>query len=324
MEARQAIRARVEPRIDDMRGLIVTTRNARSVPAPPQQSPARPVLLVVMTDLDAAELLPAAAARAADANARLLVGMARPQSGFTTDVALAHRMASRDREHCLQLLLAAHGMLENAGVDYELVFTTYQQSSDPAKKKLRISAAMKRLARQRSALTLSVPAAQMGARMSAPVAASVYNRRAHVLAVLTDSAEAVTVARIAGEIARNADLPLALVVPVSGVCGPNDRGETARSSRQTAEDMAAIAGRVQPALQILGVSARVYCAPYRTDGSARQLPLEMAAAIAEVAHLLRAQAVVVSATSPAAPHLGLLAGLHVVPDPLPARVGSHA
>lgn len=293
----------------------MTTRTARPVAAHQQQGPARPLLLVEMADLSAAELLPAAAAQAAVANARLLVGIARPQPNFTTDAAIAHRAASRDREDCLQLLLAAHGMLEGTGVDYELSLTTYRQSRDPAKRARRIAAAMKRLARQRGALPLPVTttSGEIAAGRSASVIPPARYRPAHVVAVLPDSAEAVRVARVAGEIARLADRPLALVVPIPGVFGPNSRGEVVRGYRRVSEDMAAIAGRVQPTLELLGVTARVYCAPYRTDGPARLLSLGMAAAIEEVAHLLRAQAVVVSATSPAAQHLRLSAGLHVVP-----------
>ena len=304
----------------------MTTRTALRI-EPATTGPPRPLLLVEMAHLAAAEVLPAAAAQAASLNARLLVGIARPRPGFTTDIAIAQRAAGRDQEDCLQLMLAAHGLLEGTRVDYELALVSYRQSRVPQKRARRIAAAMSRLAKQRGAVPLaSMPLAAPPASTvrAAWLPASRY-RPAHIVAVLPDSAEAVAVARAAADLATSSGRPLALVVPVPGLFSPRDRGEIARGYGRMGEEMAAIAGRVRPTLDALGVSAHVYCAPFRTDDPAGLVRLEMAAAIDEVAHLLRAQTVVISSRCPAAQHLRVTAGLHIVPAavadalPLPAR-----
>lgn len=283
-------------------------------PSAAYQAADQPLFLVVVPDLAAIDRLPAAAGQARRAGARLLVGLARPRPGFTTDAAIAARTAATDRAARLALQVAAHTVLDECGVDYELVLVSHRDSRDAAKRSRRIIAAMSRLARAKGATLLYA-----GMSLPTPVAAAVPGRptaryrRAHIVAVLPDSSEAVKVARVAGEMARFSGRALALVVPVPGLLSPRDRGEMARGYGRIGEDMAAISGRVRPALDAIGVPSRVYCAPYRADGPAAELPQLIATAIEEVAHLLHAQEIVVSATSPAAALLRTPAGLHVVP-----------
>ncbi len=159
----------------------------------------------------------------------------------------------------------------------------------------------------------------MSRRHHSPLKAS-SGRPAHVLAVLPDSAEAVRVARTAGRHALATHLPLALVVPLPALGNTYDPEEMTRGYTRIGEDMAAVAGRAQPALDLLGISARVFCAPYRTDMTASSSRRYMAAAVEKAALRLRSPAVVVSATFPALAHLRVPAeALHVVelvvPDP---------
>lgn len=294
-------------------------------PSAARQAAEQSLFLVVVPGLDAIDRLPAAAGQARRAGARLLVGLARPRPGFTTDAAIAARAAARDHAACLALLIAAHTVLDECDVDYELVLVSHRDSRDAAKRTRRIVAAMSRLARAKGATLL-----YDGMSLPKPVITTVPGRptaryrRAHVVAVLPDSSEAVKVARVAGEMARYSGRALALVVPLPGLLSPRDRGEMARGYGRIGEDMAAIAGRVRPALDGIGVPSRVYCAPYRADGPAAELPQLIATAIEEVAHLLHAQDIVLSATSPAAALLRTPAGLYVVPATHPESLAAPA
>lgn len=277
--------------------------------------PTGPVFLVVVPDRAAADRLPAAARQARRAGASLLVALARPRPGFTTDAVIARHIAVRAQEGSVRLQQVAHQMLYGSGVDYEIVPMTYRDSRAPAKRERRIAAAVNRLAHRRGATPLPAPA--MPPMPTAPQPASPSNassgRPAHVVAVLPDSAEAVRVARVATGLARAAGLPLALVVPMPALEPDVDPEDLTRGYARIGEDMAAIAGRVRPTLDLVGLTARVYCAPYRSAGTAAGLHLSMAGAVEKVARRLRAQAVVVCATDPFLPQIRMPAEmLHVV------------
>lgn len=166
-----------------------------------------------------------------------------------------------------------HEMLHGSGVDYEVVPMTYRDGPVPAKRERRIAAAMNRLARNRGATPLPDPAA----------------------------------------LALSAGLPLALVVPVPALAPVSDSDELTRGYARIGEDTAAIAGRVRPALDRIGLPAGLFCAPYRSDVTLGSPGRGMGATLEEVARRLRAQAVAVSATSSALHHMRLPADvLHVV------------
>lgn len=288
---------------------------------PAAQAPASigPAVLTVVADRAAADRLPAAAARARGAGARLLiVALARPRTGFTTDPVVLRHAAERAREEMRRLQQVAHQMLRDCGVDYEVVAMPYRNSRVPAKRDRRISAAMHRLARVRGAQLLPPGAVPDAARRAGPGQASP-GHAAHVVAVVPDSVEAVRVARAAGELALAMQLPLALVVPLPAL-GTASRPEDVPI--RTDEDMAAIAGRAQPALDLLGVQARVVCAPYRTERSASSTRRSMATAVENAARRLRSRVVVVSEAFPALAHLRIPAdGLHVVAPTVPKTPG---
>jgi hypothetical protein len=233
----------------------------------------------VVPDRSAADHLPAAAARARRAVARLLIiALARPRTGFTIDPVILGHAAVRAQEEMRRLEQVAHQMLRDCGVDYEVVAMSYRNSRAPAKRERRIAAATNRLARARGAQLLPTQAMSDAGRSAAPGRTS-SGRPAHVVAVLPDSAEAVRVAHTAGQHALAAHLPLALVVPVPGLGNTYDTERMTRGYTWIGEDMAAIAGRAQPALDLLGIPAHVFCAPYCTDmteGSSRR---NMAAAV---------------------------------------------
>jgi len=255
--------------------------------------------LTVVSDRCAVDHLPAAAAQARRVGARLLIiALARPRTGFTTDPVVLRHAAVHAQEEMRRLRQVAHQLLRDCGVDYEIVAMSYRNSRAPARRERRIAAAMSRLARVRGATLLPTQAMSDAGHRAAPGRAS-FGRPAHVVAVLPDSAEAVRVARTAGECALATHLPLALVVPVPALGNTYDSEEMTRGYSRIGADMAAIAGRVQPALDLLGIPARVFCAPYRVDMTASSSKRNMAAAVEKAARRLRSPAVVVSAAFPA-------------------------
>lgn len=157
-----------------------------------------PVFLVVVADRAAIDRLPAAAAQARCVDAQLLIAVARPRLGFTTDAAIARYAAINAAVELDRLEQLVHRMLYGSGVEHDVVTMPYRGSRSPAKRERRIAAAMNRLARRRGATPLPAPAlptAVMHAAAHDPVPsrASV-GRRPHVVAVLPDSAEAVHIA----------------------------------------------------------------------------------------------------------------------------------
>ena len=121
------------------------------------------------------------------------------------------------------------------------------------------------------------------------------------------------VAQRAGELAVASGRPLALVVPLPSTGFTLDPAVLAIRYSRIEQDTAAIAGRVLPTLGSLGLSARIFAAPYRDDGTSHRRYRAMAVATEEVARRLRAEAVFLSAASPALPHTRIPDGvLHLV------------
>ena len=271
------------------------------------------IFLYVVPDRTAASYLPAAAVQALIGGAHLLVVLARPRHGFTTDAAIARYVARGERAELDQLERIAHQLLHRTGVSYDIVPMTYWATRSPAKRQRRIAAAASRLARRRGATPLLAAAVPGAAQIWEPQiwAAGVTSSAepGHVVAVLPDSAEAVRVVRTAGELAGASGRPLALVVPVPEAGFTLDPGTQARAQARVAEDAAAVAGRVRPTLDALGLSARTLPAPYCTDGTALSVNHSMAAAIEDAARGLLAEAVVLSAGSPVLTQLRIPARL---------------
>ena len=280
---------------------------------PSTARPAAAIFLYVVPDRTAASYLPAAAVQALIGGAHLLVVLARPRHGFTTDAAIARYVARGEQAELDQLERIAHQLLHRTGVSYDIVPMTYWGTRSPAKRQRRIAAAASRLARRRGATPLLAAAVPGAAQIWAPQiwAAGVTSSAepGHVVAVLPDSAEAVRVARAAGELASASGRPLALVVPVPEAGFTLDPGTQARAHARVAEDTAAVAGRVRPTLDALGLSARTLPAPYCTDGTALSVNHSMAAAIEDAARGLLAEAVVLSAGSPVLTQLRIPARL---------------
>ena len=271
------------------------------------------IFLYVVPDRTAASYLPAAAVQALIGGAHLLVVLARPRHGFTTDAAIARYVARGEQAELDQLERIAHQLLHRTGVSYDIVPMTYWGTRSPAKRQRRIAAAASRLARRRGATPLLAAAVPGAAQIWEPQiwAAGVTSSAepGPVVAVLPDSAEAVRVARAAGELASASGRPLALVVPVPEAGFALDPGTQARAHARVAEDTAAVAGRVRPTLDALGLSARTLPAPYCTDGTALSVNHSMAAAIEDAARGLLAEAVVLSAGSPVLTQLRIPARL---------------
>ena len=330
-----------DPRTTSRRVLAVTTIASSTVAASTAGSSSRAMFLVVVVEYADAAHLAIAAARARHAGARLLIALARTRPSFTTDAVIARRIAVHAQEELRRLEQIAHRVLLCSGVDYDIVPLTYRYSRSPAKRKRSIGAAASRLARRRGAIPLPTSPSRV-ALPSTPQTTSCATGQpfswesgqpAHVVAVLPDSAEAVIVAQAAGELAVASGRPLALVVPVSSTGFTLDPAVLAIRYSRIEQDTAAIAGRVLPTLERLGLLARVFAAPYRTDETSHRRYRGMAVATEAVAKRLRAEAVFLSAASPALPHLRIPAGvLHLVKPvahgapqdeahPLPDRVG---
>ena len=280
-------------------------------------SPSRPVFMVVVVEYADAAHLALAAARSRHVGGRLIIALARTRPSFTTDAVIARRIAARAQEELRRLEQIAHRVLLCSGVDYDIVYLTHRNSRSPAKRKLNIAAAASRLAHRCGAIPLPTPPFRV-TLPSTPKKTSCAPGQpfswesiqpAHVVAVLPDSAEAVIVAQAAGELAVASGRPLALVVPVPSTGFTLDPAVLAIRYSRIEQDTAAIAGRVLPTLERLGVVARIFAAPYRADGTSHRRYRAMAVATGEVARRLRAEAVFLPAASPALPHTRIPAGV---------------
>lgn len=303
------------------KGLTVTSVAPSTVAVSSAVSPSRPLFMVVVVEYADAADLAIAAAKARHAGARLLIALARTRPSFTTDAVIARRIAVRAQEELRRLEQIAHLVLLCSGVDYDIVSMTYRSSGSPTKRERRIAAAASRLARRRGAIPLPASPSRVTLPSTPKTTSSAPSQPfswasaqpAHVVAVLPDSAEAVRIAQTAGELAVASGRPLALVVPVPSTGFTLDPAVLATRYSRIEQDTDAIAGRVLPTLERLGLSARIIAAPYRTDGTSHRLYRGMAVATEEVAGRLRAEAVVLSAASPALPHMRIPAEvLHLV------------
>ena len=301
--------------------LAVTSIASSTVAVSAAVSPSRPLFMVVVVEYAHAADLAIAAAKARHAGARLLIALARTRLSVTTDAVIARRIAVRAQEELRRLEQIAHRVLRCSGVDYDIVFLTYRSSGSPTKRERSIAVAASRLARRRGAIPLPTSPSRVTLPSTPKTTTSAPGRPfnwesgqpAHVVAVLPDSAEAVRIAQTAGELAVASGRPLALVVPLPSTGFTLDPAVLAIRYSRFEEDTAAIAGRVLPTIGSLGLSARIFAAPYRTDGTSHRRYRAMAVATEEVARRLRAEAVVLSAASPALPHMRIPAGvLHVV------------
>ena len=132
---------------------VASSPAAASIAPPPS-----PVFLVVVADRAAIDRLPTAAWQAQCADARLLIAVARPRLGFTTDAAIARYVAINAAAELDRLEQLVHRMLDGSGVDYDVVTMPYRGSRSPAKQERRIAAAMNRLASRCGATPLPAPA----------------------------------------------------------------------------------------------------------------------------------------------------------------------
>ena len=302
--------------------LTVTSIASSAVAISTAVSPSRPLFMVVVVEYADAADLAIAAAKARHAGARLLIALARTRPSFSTDAVITRRIAVHAQEELRRLEQIAHRVLLCSGVGYDIVSMTYRSSGSPTKRERRIAAAASRLARRRGAIPLPASPSRVTLPSTPKRTSSAPSQPfswasaqpAHVVAVLPDSAEAVRIAQAAGELAVASGRPLALVVPVPSTGFTLDPAVLAIRFSRIEQDTAAIAGRVRPTLERLGLSARVFAAPYRTDGiTSHRLYRGMAVATEEVARRLRAEAVVLSAASPALPHMRIPAEvLHLV------------
>ena len=284
-------------------------------------STSRPVFMVVVVEYADAAQLALAAAKARHVGGSLLIALTRTRPSFTTDPVIARRIAVRAQEELRRLEQITHRVLLCSGVDYDIVYSTHRDSRSPARRKLNIAAAASRLARRRGAIPLPTPPLRVTLPSTSQKPSDAPNQPfdwdsvqpAHVVAVLPDSAEAVSVAQAAGELSIASGRPLALVVPLPSTGFTLDPAVLVIRYLRIEQETAAIAGRVLPALGSLGLSARIFAAPYRDDGTSHRRYRAMAVATEEVARRLRAEAVFLSAASPALPHMRIPAGvLHLV------------
>lgn len=281
--------------------------------------------LYVVPDRTAASYLPAAAVQSLIGSARLLVALPRPRRGFTTDAAIARYVGRRRQAELDQLERITHQLLHRTGVSYAVVPMTYWGTRSPARRQRRIAAAANRLARRLGATPLlgaAVPGAAPRWTPQISVAGATSSTEpATVVAVLPDSAEAVRVVQAAGELARASGRPLVLVVPVPEAGFSLDPGTQARAHARVAEDTAAVAGRVRPTLELLGLTARTVPAPYCPEGTSLSVLHSMTAAVEDAARGVRAEAVVISAGSPVLTQLRVPARLvhRVEPAQTPMR-----
>lgn len=296
--------------------VVAAVRPASTADSPPRaMSPLKSMhqetFLVTVVDRAAIDQLPLAAADVARAGGRLLVALARPRLGFTTDAVVVWRAGIHAAEELARLEDCAQRVLADADVGYEVVPMPYRDSRSPHRRSRRIAAAAARLARQRRATPLPHWDAQApsGAPAHPGDVPGVGRGPAPVVAVLEDSADAVRVARAAGLLALTLSRRLVLLVPVTTSSVTPNRSVLTTAHACTPSvidrDTAAIAARVQPTLDALGVRATVLAAPHRAEQRLSVAARGLAAAITVRTRPLHPAAVVISAASPAVAFLDL-------------------
>ncbi len=119
------------------------------VPDPPGTE--SPLFLVVIGSHADVERLPMLASLVTLSSGRLLVAIASPRLGFTTDAAVLMRAAMGSRRDVAALADAADRTLHGLSAGHEVVELPYRDSPSAGRRMRRISAAADRLARRRRA-----------------------------------------------------------------------------------------------------------------------------------------------------------------------------
>lgn len=133
-------------------------RSPRVESPPPEQDPPgteSPLFLVVIADHGEVQQLPVLASLVALSSGRLLVAIASPQMGFTTDAAVLWRAAMRGPRDVAALAAATEQQLAGQLTGYEMLELPYRDSPSAARRVRRIVMAAERLARKRRAIHLS-------------------------------------------------------------------------------------------------------------------------------------------------------------------------
>ena len=244
---------------------------------------------------EVAELLLAAVPRAKREAAHVVVALTLPRRGFTTDAAVARRVAAREHEEVLEVDRKVRHSCVGTGVTAEVVVVRYLSSRFASTRRRRSTAAVQRLARRRGGVVLN----DHGQREEAQVLAGelVSEPGAYVAVVLPDSAEAVHLAQAAAELAQASGQPLVLVVPLAHAGTMTDRIE------HEDQDAVAIAGRVQPTLDRFALTVRTLPALYCDDGTPMERQQSMADSVDQACRDIGAQIVIVSAHCPTRSHL---------------------
>lgn len=264
---------------------------------------------MVRCSAEVPEQLSAAVPRAQREAAHVVVALTLPRRGFTTDAAVARRVAAREHEEVLEVERVVRHSCAGTGVTAEVVVVRYLSNRFASTRRRRSTAAAERLARRRGGVVLHDHGQQHLTHALADEL--VPEPGAYVAAVLPDSAEAVGVGEAAAELAHASGQPLVLVVPLA------QSGTMADPTAHCDQDAAAIAGRVRPTLDRFALTARTLPALYCDDGTEADRLQSMADSVDQACRDIGAQIVVVSAHCPALPHLVTPV---VVMHPVPARV----
>lgn len=123
-------------------------------PAPVTAGTESPLFLVVIADHGEVEQLPVLATLVTLSGGQLLVAIASPRLGFTTDAAVLWRAAMGTPQEVEALAAAADRQLAGQLTGYELVELTYRDSPSAARRCRRLATAADRLARSRRAMHL--------------------------------------------------------------------------------------------------------------------------------------------------------------------------
>lgn len=279
-----------------------------SLPTVFPAEPSAEFLVMVGRSAEVGEQLRAAVPRARREAAHVVVALTLPRRGFTTDAAVARRVAAREHEEVLEVERMVRRSCVGTGVTSEVVVVRYLSSRFASTRRRRSTAAVERLARRRGGIVLH----DHGQRHLTQASADelVPEPNAYVAVVLPDSAEAVTVAQAAAELAHASGQPLVLVVPLA------QSGTRADRIEHEDQDAAAIAGRVRPTLDRFTLTGRTLPALYCDDGTQADRLQSMADSVDRACRDIGAQIVVVSAQCPA---LSLLVTPVVIVHPVPAR-----
>jgi len=125
-------------------------RSTVSSTAPPFS---RQFLFVVHDDATLGQL-PTAAATARRMEGRLLVALAQPRAGFTTDPAIARFAARRADEALLRRERDVQHVLHDSGVDWTTVVMAFRDSGSATRLTRRLTKAAERLSRRRGVALL--------------------------------------------------------------------------------------------------------------------------------------------------------------------------